>query len=162
MKEYRYKNVKELIAEYGKGYEKELIMDEDQIGKPLSLLQNAKINCLGYSKSGPKAFAIRLITGIDPREITEIPPLSCDVEHVYFTPEKKSVTVVLRDGRTGKSVCAPEDVYDPYVGFSVAYTRAVAGTKNKLREYVDLRYNRQIKKNEKASKAEETSPKTKK
>ena len=133
MKEYRYKNKKEFEAEFGKNWRTAVEWYEDRdrdFGKLLSPIQNAEIAYYGRCSF------------VDLKWVKEIPQVSCDVEKVFFDEDKKRVTVKLRNGNEGRSTCNPEDDYDPYIGFAVAYTRAILGSSNKLREYVDRRISR--------------------
>ena len=147
MKQYRYKNVSELKREFGEGWREEadvLPSEEDKRGKMLTNKQNALIEQTNGGKDGVDRLLLKLV-GIDMRQIIEVPQISCDVEKVYFDGKKRRVTVKLRNGNEGRSTCSPEDVFDPYVGFAVAYARAVCGSASQLRKYVDARLERQMK-----------------
>lgn len=133
MKQYRYKNKKEFEREYGSEWRE--IVDfppsmDCHLGEILPLSTDV---LLDESTKSPWA------VNIHRDHLVEIPQLSCDIQKVYFSEEKGSVTVILRNGNEGKAKCSPEDTYDPYVGFAVAYARAVAGSTTKLRKYIDTR-----------------------
>ena len=59
-----------------------------------------------------------------------------DIKCVHFDDNKKTVTVVLKDGRVGVSRCNDEDVYDQRVGFCIAYTNAVFGSRNQVTKLI--------------------------
>ena len=125
MKQYRYKNVSELKREFGEGWREEadvLPSEDGKLGKMLTNKQNAIIEQANGGKDGVDRLLLKL-AGIDMRQIIEVPQISCDVEKVYFDGKKRRVTVKLRNGNEGRSTCSPEDVFDPYVGFAVAYFR---------------------------------------
>ena len=136
MKQYRFKNEKEMERDFGKDWRQKQNRDPNQdvvLGQLCAPQVNLILNDLESA-------------GRLPGTVKEIPQLSCDIERTHFDDEKRKVTVVLRNGNVGRSVCSPEDTYDPYVGFAIAYARAVAGSNTKFREYVNLKMQRQNRK----------------
>lgn len=149
MKQYRFKNEKEFEREYGKDWRKKLDWDyaaDVHLGKLLDGFQNEAIDKDEEFYMGVRPFSSMNIRVDKNIHLKEIPQLSCDIDKVVFNDEKKRVTVILRNGNEGRSTCSPEDAYDPYVGFAVAYARAVAGSSTQLRKYVDMKIERQNKK----------------
>lgn len=144
MKEYRFKNERELEADFGKDWRKKFAKNlpfiENNLGKLVAPINNGQIAHQGFDNFYGKEL------------IKEIPQVACDVKSVYFNEDKRSVTVVLRNGNQAKSTCNPSDEYDPYIGFAVAYARAILGSSTQLRKYVDTKLDRLHKKGKKASK----------
>lgn len=58
--------------------------------------------------------------------------LPYDVEKVFI--QDKSVTVLLRNGKKGNSICSSDDTFDPYVGFTIAYYRAKQSKSFRLKQ----------------------------
>jgi len=58
--------------------------------------------------------------------------LPYDVDKVYI--QDKSVTVLLKNGKKGNSTCFENDVFDPYVGFVIAYYKAKQSKNFRLKQ----------------------------
>lgn len=76
------------------------------------------------------------------------------IKSVQFNAKKGVTTVVLKDGTKGMSRCNKEDEYDMQIGFSVALTNALFGSRTQAIKYVDkalekqtYRYNKRHKNN---------------
>jgi len=67
----------------------------------------------------------------------------------------KTATVVLKDGKMGKSTCAVDDVFDPFVGACVAYCDALFGGKERMKDFAGKQYEKCLKKKLKKGKTNE-------
>ena len=59
------------------------------------------------------------------------------IKTVHINESKKTVTVVLTNGNKGISRCQDPDLFDPYVGFSVALTYALFPSRTSAVKFVD-------------------------
>lgn len=59
------------------------------------------------------------------------------IKTVHINEKKKIVTVVLTNGNKGISRCTDPDIFDPYVGFSVALTYALFPSRTSAVKFVD-------------------------
>ena len=54
-----------------------------------------------------------------------------EIVQIQLNPEKKTTTVVWNDGVTF-SKCDEQDEYDSFVGFCIAFTKGIFGSKNQV------------------------------
>ena len=59
------------------------------------------------------------------------------VKSVTFNEKKKVTTVVLKNGSVGIARCSQGDEYDMRIGFCVAFTSALFGSKTQVQKTVD-------------------------
>lgn len=59
------------------------------------------------------------------------------IKTVHINEKKKIVTVILTNGNKGISRCTDPDIFDPYVGFSVALTYALFPSRTSAVKFVD-------------------------
>lgn len=79
----------------------------------------------------------------------------CEIKSVHFDDNKGIVTVVLKDGRIGISRCNDGDEYSQTIGFCIAYTNAVFGSRNKVLKLVKHYNGEEAKMNEEKKLREE-------
>ena len=112
---------------------------DDYLGKRLTESQNVCVSSTGQCIVNQlyKIGDVNSIPIVDEKFLIEINPLSAELEKTFIDQEKGKVTVILKNGNIGRAACSPEDTFDPYVGFAVAYARAVAGSNSKFKNLVD-------------------------
>ena len=68
---------------------------------------------------------------------SELVPLKgTSIQTIHINEEKKIIVVVFDDGRKQIVKCSPEDSFDTEVGFALAFTRALFGSKTQVRKYI--------------------------
>ena len=142
MKYYRLKSDKEMEKSFGSNWRKKLNVAfklDDYLGKRLTESQNVCVSSTGQCIVNQlyKTGDVNSIPIVDEKFLIEINPLSAELEKTFIDEEKGKVTVILKNGNIGRAACSPEDTFDPYVGFAVAYARAVAGSNSKFKNLVD-------------------------
>ena len=142
MKYYRLKTNKEMEKSFGSNWRKKLNVAfklDDYLGKRLTESQNVYVSSTGQCIVNQlyKIGDVDSIPIVDEKFLVEINPLSAELEKTFIDQEKGKVTVILKNGNIGRAACSPEDKFDPYVGFAVAYARAVAGSNSKFKNLVD-------------------------
>ena len=112
---------------------------DDYLGKRLTEAQNVCVSNNGQCIVNQlyEIEDVNSVPIIDEKFLIEINPLSAELEKTFIDQEKGKVTVILKNGNIGRAACSPEDTFDPYVGFAVAYARAVAGSNSKFKNLVD-------------------------
>lgn len=130
MKHYRFKNEKEMVKSFGKDWRK------------TTGLGYSMDNLLGKDVNDCKVDILNHLGLLPVQYLVEVSPLAADIDKTYIDLEKGKVTVILKNGNTGRSSCAPGDVFDPQVGIALAYTRAIMGSTTQFKKYVDLKVKR--------------------
>ena len=112
---------------------------DDYLGKRLTEAQNVCVSNNGQCIVNQlhEIGDVNSVPIVDEKFLIEINPLSAELEKTFIDQEKGKVTVILKNGNIGRAACSPEDTFDPYVGFAVAYARAVAGSNSKFKNLVD-------------------------
>lgn len=59
------------------------------------------------------------------------------IKNVKFDEKRKTTTVILRNGNISTVKCGDDDVYDQKIGFCLAYTNAMIGSKTKVQKIVE-------------------------
>ena len=68
---------------------------------------------------------------------SEIVPLKgASIQTIHINEEKKVVVVVFDNGRKQIVKCSPEDSFDTEIGFALAFTRAIFGSKTQVRKLI--------------------------
>lgn len=142
MKYYRLKSDKEMEKSFGSNWRKKLNVAfklDDYLGKHLTEAQNVCVSNNGQCIVNQlyEIEDVNSVPIVDKKFLIEINPLSAELEKTFIDQEKGKVTVILKNGNIGRATCSPEDTFDPYVGFAVAYARAVAGSNSKFKNLVD-------------------------
>lgn len=83
------------------------------------------------------------------RECMSIKGLQDFIKSVQFNAKKGVTTVILQDGRKGMSHCCEGDKYDVDIGFALALTNALFGSKTQAHKYANKYLNKQFEKENK-------------
>lgn len=59
------------------------------------------------------------------------------IQAIYINNKKKIVTIVFKDGTHQIVKCSPEDSFDIEIGFALALTRKIFGSKTQTRKYIN-------------------------
>ena len=73
-------------------------------------------------------------------------PIPSLIRNVYFNAEKGVTTVILQDGKKGMSRCHEGDEYDMDIGFALALTNALFGSRTQAHKYADKCLDKQTRK----------------
>ena len=92
-----------------------------------------------------ESFAATLEKGVGNAKLHEVESIKFEeivvqnakLQTVHINKEKKIVTVVFSDGTKQVVKCSPEDSFDTEIGFALACTRAVFGSKTKVRKFIE-------------------------
>lgn len=78
-------------------------------------------------------FALKIENALN----SELVPLrGASIQTIHINEEKKIVVVVFDNGTKQIVKCSPEDSFDTEIGFALAFTRAIFGSKTQVRKLI--------------------------